>query len=171
MYCPWKVEFGIALSVCVCVCVCVCVKVEGNKNKGEGFSFLFAFWRQLYTFCVFSNCSLSMEFDNMTARVLAPVIETPRPRQAGPRARLLMIRQSYQIPFTQSCLALATPWTVARQAPLFMGFSRQDYWHGSPFPTLGDFPNPRIKPPSLESALAGRFFTNCTTWEAPYSGI
>ena len=39
-----------------------------------------------------------------------------------------------------------TPWTVARQAPLSMGFSRQEYWSGLPFPSPGDFPNPGIKP-------------------------
>ena len=43
----------------------------------------------------------------------------------------------------------ATPWTVARQAPLFVGFSRQEYWSGLPFPLPGDFPNPGIKPKSL----------------------
>ena len=42
----------------------------------------------------------------------------------------------------QSCLTLATPWTVARQAPLSMGFSRQEYWSGQPFPSPGDLPNP-----------------------------
>ena len=35
----------------------------------------------------------------------------------------------------------ANPWTVARQAPLSMGFSRQDYWSALPFPTPGDLPN------------------------------
>ena len=35
-----------------------------------------------------------------------------------------------------------TPWTVARQAPLSMGSSRQEYWRGLPFPPLGDLPNP-----------------------------
>ena len=39
----------------------------------------------------------------------------------------------------------ATPWTVACQAPPSMGFSRQDYWSGLPFPTPGDLPNPGIK--------------------------
>ena len=39
----------------------------------------------------------------------------------------------------------ATPWTVARQAPLSMGFSRQEYWSGLPFPPPGDFPDPGIK--------------------------
>ena len=38
-----------------------------------------------------------------------------------------------------------TPWTVARQAPLSMGFSRQEYWSGLPFPTTGDFPDPGIE--------------------------
>ena len=41
-----------------------------------------------------------------------------------------------------------TPWTVARQAPPFMGFSRQEYWSGLPFPSPGDLPNPGIEPMS-----------------------
>ena len=41
-----------------------------------------------------------------------------------------------------------TPWTVARQAPLSMGFSRQEYWSGFPFPLPGDLPDPGIKPAS-----------------------
>ena len=39
-----------------------------------------------------------------------------------------------------------TPWTVAHQAPLSMGFSRQEYWSGLPFPSPGDLPDPGIKP-------------------------
>ena len=53
--------------------------------------------------------------------------------------------------------SFATPWTVACQAPLFMGFPRQEYWGGLPFPPPGDLPNPGIKITS--PALAGRFFT------------
>ena len=61
----------------------------------------------------------------------------------------------------------ATPQTVAHQAPLSMGFSRQKYWGGLPFPTPGDLSNPGIKPMSLTSpALSGRFFTISATWEA-----
>ena len=41
-----------------------------------------------------------------------------------------------------------TPWTVARQAPLSMDFSRQEYWDGLPFPSPGDLPNPGIEPGS-----------------------
>ena len=44
---------------------------------------------------------------------------------------------------------LVTPWTVARQAPLSMGFSRQEYWSGLPSPSPADLPNPGIKPRSL----------------------
>ena len=50
-----------------------------------------------------------------------------------------------------------TPWTVAHQAPLSMGFPRQEYWSGLPFPSPGDLPEPGIE--SVSPALAGRFFT------------
>ena len=53
----------------------------------------------------------------------------------------------------QSCLTLCDPWTVAHQAPLSMGFSRQEYWSGLPFPSPGDLPNPGIEPgsPALQA--------------------
>ena len=49
----------------------------------------------------------------------------------------------------KSCLTLATLWIVAHQAPLSMGFSREEYWSGLPFPSPGDFPDPGIEPGSL----------------------
>ena len=65
-----------------------------------------------------------------------------------------------------------TLWTVALQAPLSMGFSRQEYWSGLPFPSRGDLPDPGIEPRSLVSpALAGGFFTTSAIWEAPVEGI
>ena len=61
----------------------------------------------------------------------------------------------------------ATPWTVARQAPLSMGFPREEYWSGLPFPFAGDLPNPGMVLSSLMSlALAGGFVTTSATWEA-----
>ena len=57
----------------------------------------------------------------------------------------------------RSCLALVTLWTVARQAPLSIGFPRQKYWSGLPFPSPGNLPHPGIKPNS--PALTGEFFT------------
>ena len=52
------------------------------------------------------------------------------------------------------------PWAVARQSPLSMEFSSQEYWSGFPFPTPGDLPNLGVEPMSPASpALAGGFFT------------
>ena len=54
----------------------------------------------------------------------------------------------------------ATPWTVVLQAPLSLGFSRQEYWSGLPFPAPGDLPNPGTEPVSpVSPALAGQVFT------------
>ena len=72
-----------------------------------------------------------------------------------------------------SCIRLfVTPGTLARQAPLSMEFSGQEYWSGLPFPPPGDFPNPGIEPVSLLSpALTGRFFTTSATWEGEWEGL
>ena len=53
----------------------------------------------------------------------------------------------------KSYLTLASPWTVGCQAPLPMGFSRQEYWSGLPFPSPGDLPEPGIEPrsPTLQA--------------------
>ena len=68
--------------------------------------------------------------------------------------------------FSHVCLFM-TPWTVAFQAPLSMGFSRQEYWSGWPCPPPGDLPDPGIKHISLKPpALASGFFTISATWEA-----
>ena len=54
---------------------------------------------------------------------------------------------------TKSCLNFATPWTVAQQASLSMGFPRQAYWSGLPVPSSGGFPDSGIKPgsPALQA--------------------
>ena len=61
------------------------------------------------------------------------------------------------------CPTLAMPWTIARQAPLSMGFLKQEYWSGLPFPSPGNLSDPGIKPtsPALQvvSYISGRFFT------------
>ena len=63
----------------------------------------------------------------------------------------------------QSCPTLGV-----HQAPLSLGFSRQEYWSGLPFPPSGDFPDPGISPGSLKSpVLVGRFFTTSVTWAVP----
>jgi len=65
---------------------------------------------------------------------------------------------------TMSCPTLVTPWTVAREAPLSMGFLRQEYWSGCPFTFLGDLADPGMEP--VSPALQIDFFTNRATKEA-----
>ena len=62
-----------------------------------------------------------------------------------------------------------TPWTVAHQAPLSMGISSQEYWSGLPCLPPGNLPDAGPEPASLMSpALAVRFFTTGTIWEAQF---
>ena len=72
---------------------------------------------------------------------------------------------------TKSGPTLVTIWTVAHQAPLSMGFSRQEYWSGLPFPSPGDLPHPGIKlrSPALQavSCISGGFFTEQASKETP----
>ena len=64
------------------------------------------------------------------------------------------------------CHAKSLQSCPTHQAPLSVGFSRQEYWSGLPCPPPGDLPDPGIEPASLVSpALAGRFFTTSSTWE------
>ena len=70
-------------------------------------------------------------------RHLTPPVSTP-----------LFLRHMCSVLITQSCQTLCNPMTVARQAPLSMEFSKQDYWSGLPFPSQGDLPDPGIEPES-----------------------
>ena len=64
----------------------------------------------------------------------------------------------------------ATPWTVARQTPLFMGFSRQEYWSGLPFPSPLDLPNPGTEPrsPALQADALSSEPSGKWMWELDY---
>ena len=74
-----------------------------------------------------------------------------------------------------ACLVVSdsvTPWPAALQAPLSVGFSRQEHWSGLPFPPPGDLPDPGVEPASLTSAaLAIGLFTASATWEAQFLEI
>ena len=66
----------------------------------------------------------------------------------------------------------ATPGTVAHQVPLSMGFSRQEYWNGLPFPPPGDLPKPRDGAlVSCTSCIGRQFLYHWATWEAPTAGL
>ena len=111
-------------------------------------------------------------------------VKSGRPGKASPGRSLLchLGRTGLYLNFhicacVQSCFSCAqlfvTLWTVARQAPLSMGFSRQEYRNELPCPLPGDLPDPGLEPASLKSpALAGSFFTTSATWEAlPYCNM
>ena len=88
--------------------------------------------------------------------VLAPA---PTPGSGLPAALLVALFGHLLLLFNRSVVSdsLQPPWTVARQVPLSVGFSRQEYWSGLPCPPPGDLPDLEIKP--LFLALAGRFFS------------
>ena len=79
---------------------------------------------------------------------------------------LVLVLKVYGGLVSQSCPTLATPWTVTLQAPLSMGFSRQEYLSGLPFPSPGDLPDPETKSgspalqaDSLPNELRGNSFS------------
>ena len=85
------------------------------------------------------------------------------------KSGLVFLSIIFHVCFVRACYVSsvvsdsATPWTVARQAPLSMGFSRQEDWSGWLFPSPGDLPDPGIV---SSAALACGFFTTSATWEA-----
>ena len=80
----------------------------------------------------------------------------------------MLARQQCMLSQFSHAHLFATPWTIARQVPLSMGFSRQEYWSELLCPPQGDLLNPGTESRSLMSpALAGGFFTTSATWEAP----
>ena len=73
----------------------------------------------------------------------------------------------YKVKSLSRVRLFVTPWTITYQAPLSMGFSRQEYWSGLPFPSPEDLPDSGIEPGSpVPPALAGGFLMTSTTWEA-----
>ena len=102
-----------------------------------------------------------------TASYLFLSLRPPPPTQAGDQFSTTVFYGNTGVLSHFSHVRLfATPWTVAHQALLSLGFSRQEHWSGLPCPPPGDLPNPGIEAASLMSpALAGGFFTTSATWE------
>ena len=109
----------------------------------------------------------ALQLDPWTHPTLHPIKGTSLHPLESKQANLLQV-------FTASCNCRGPSKALPEfllfgegQESLSMGFSRQEYWSGLPFPLPGDLPDPRIKPVPLTSpALAGRFFTAGVTWEA-----
>ena len=98
-----------------------------------------------------------------TSLRLVPASQRVEPETSWPQPwpHLGELLEQYCLLSLFSCWGVSdsfvTPWTIAHQAPLSMGFLGQEYWSGLPFPSPGTLPHPEIEPVSL--ALTGRFFT------------
>ena len=78
----------------------------------------------------------------------------------SPAMAVALLQAACVLTHFNSVRLCVTPWAVAHQAPPSMGFPRQEYWSGFPFPPPGHLPNPGVEPMSPGAlALAGRFFT------------
>ena len=86
---------------------------------------------------------------NLTIRTCCPIIVT-FVDMVGEKWYLSVVLVCWGL-VPQACLTLAIPWTGACQAPLSMGFSRQEYWNWLPIPSAGDLPQPGIEPEYLAS--------------------
>ena len=85
-------------------------------------------------------------------KIYLPIESNYKPQK---RFKKAITRGTYMC--AQACLQ--TPWTVACQAPLSMGFPRHEYWSGFPFPPLGIYPIQGSNPNLTSTSLAGKFFT------------
>ena len=118
-----------------------------------------------FTAIVIENLPLTRNFMQLTHRIApgALVCEPMTPRWFV----LKSVHRTWVLSRFSRVRLFVTLCTAVFQAPLSMGFSRQEHWSGLPFPPPGDLPNPRIKPRSLTSpALAGEFFSTSSTWKA-----
>ena len=104
------------------------------------------------TFQMHTMCSPSLAFSHLFSTV---VLEIGTVKRGGitslhdfTSVTHLENRKKVKVKSLSHVRLFATPWSVARQAPPSMGFSRQEYWSGLPFPSPGDLPNPGIEPQS-----------------------
>ena len=106
------------------------------------------------------NCPLATGFLKVCPVLNCFSITYPRTFVKGRRPLQAIRPCDFGVPLAVLCSVAsdsATPWTVALQALLSMGFPRQEYWSGLPFPSPGDLPDPGIEP--VSPALAGGLFT------------
>ena len=121
----------------VCVCVCVCVRTHADQKL-----------RSL------KHCHWELFEDMLESEDFSLILSGSWDHFGS--------NSQFQVFLDPSACQVAL--VVACQAPLSVGFSRQEYWSGLLFPPPGDLPNPRTEPTSL--ALVGGFFTPSATWEA-----
>ena len=156
--------------MCVCVCVCVCMRTCVLHcfwlpyNFLLSISIIFDFLISQVMFTIVDPLSLasnSMERDSLIHIPNGFTVSLVHILRSGVTESLCthLLKSSWILHATRDRFShvwlFETPRTVARQAPLSMGFSRQEHWSGLPCPPPGDLPDPGIKPVSLRSP-AGR---------------
>ena len=111
------------------------------------------------------DAPLSKGAGNGTVIFLLVSFSPPLPLQSYLHIEDRYVHTANQIIYVRVCMfspvqLFVTLWTVTCQAPLSMGFSRQEYWNGLPFPPLEDFPDPGIEPasPSIPGLASGFFY-------------
>ena len=142
----------LVLCVCVHVCVCVCVSVHTLSHvwlfcdptdwSPPGFSVHRIFQAKIVEWVAVSYSRASSRPRDWTCVSCV-----------GREILYHWAHSESESEVAQLCLTLCDPWTVAHQAPLSVGFSRQEYCSGLPFPSPGDLPNPGIEPrsPTLQA--------------------
>ena len=159
---------------CVCVCVCVCeicglgayVCFPGDKCKDKGLT------EELEEGALIKKDGIQqMPWARPLWASTSLTVKTycKKSNEICIDSTLYFCIQTWVSPLEYLCVHTqsfsrvwlsATPWTIPHQAPLSMGFSRQEYWSGLPFPSPEDRPSPAIEPGSPTSpALADEFFT------------
>ena len=125
------------------------------------------YWRIFKSFCVVSHVRDVPQFNHLPdegdlscfqcccclVAKLCPTLLQPHGLYSPPGSSVHGICFSSSSLVAKLCLTLVTPWMIALQVPLSVGFSRQEFWSGLPFPSPGDLPNPGIEPgsPALQS--------------------
>ena len=96
------------------------------------------------------NSGLKFNIQKMKIMVSGPITSWQTDRETTEMAGDFIFGEGE---VAQPCPTLCDPWTVAHQSSLSMGFSRQEYWSGLPFPSPGELPDPGIEPgsPALQA--------------------
>ena len=150
----------VCVRVCVCVCVCVCARAcvkslshvwlfETLKTTAlQAFSVHRILQARILEWVAMlsSRGSSAPRYQRDPAFLMSPALPGGSFTTSAPPGKV-------KVKSLSRVRLFATPWNVAPQALLSMGFSRQEYWSGVPFPSPGDLPDPGIEPrsPALEA--------------------
>ena len=100
-----------------------------------------------------TSSSISTTFCRKNTSTTRRKQKMPSKSSVNPKTGIFTLQECMCVQSLSCVCFLATPWTVAHQTSLSMGFSRQEYWSRLPLPPPGDLPDPGIEPASLRPVL------------------